>query len=89
MGTFYDQWMQYSVAERERIAHEAGLTRGYIQKHLYASQREPKFHLHNAVAMDQASRGTIPFYQHTEGEIDWSYVLKRLKQAKRLGHIQG
>ncbi len=87
MATFYDQFMQFSVAERQQIATDAGLSLGYIQKHTYTSQHTPKFHLHNAVAMDIASEGALPFWEHTEGEVDWDYVLRRLRQAKRKGLI--
>ena len=60
---------------------------GYILKHTYVNNRDPKFHLHNAVALDKASGGALPFWQFTEGNLDWKYVLDRLKHAKRLGEL--
>ncbi len=85
--TFYDQLMQFSIPEREEIARGAGLSLGYVLKHTYVSERAPKFHFHNAVAMDASSKGVVPFWEHTEGAVDWGYVLERLKQAKRRGAI--
>lgn len=85
MTTFYDQFMQHSSAERERIALEAGFSIGYVTKHMYSSARAPVFHFHNAVAMDQASGGTLPFYQHTSGSVDWDFVRRTLNTAHRRG----
>jgi hypothetical protein len=83
--TFYDTFMAYPVAERQRIADESGLSLGYIQKHTYVSSHEPKFHFDNAVRLDLASSGVLQFWEHTEGAVDWRYVRARLKQAKRQG----
>jgi hypothetical protein len=71
--TFYDTFMAYPVAERQRIADESGLSLGYIQKHTYVSSH------------DLASSGVLQFWEHTEGAVDWRYVRARLKQAKRQG----
>ena len=86
-NTFYDQLMQFSPADRHEIANGAGLSLGYVLKHTYVSAREPKFHFHNAVAMDAASKGALPFIEHTEGNIDWDFVLRRLRAARRRGVI--
>ncbi len=85
--TFYDQLMSFQVTERQAIANGAGLSLGYIHKHTYVSDRAPKFHFHNAVAMDASSKGVIPFIEHTEGDVDWGFVLKRLRSARRRGEI--
>lgn len=85
--TFYEVFMRYPVKERQRIADAAGLSLGYILKHTYVSGRQPKFHFANAVAMDKASGGVLSFLEHSEGEVDWEYVLQRLKQAKRQGEL--
>ena len=84
---FYDQFMAFTPQERNEIAVKSGLSLGYINKHMYTSAGEPKFHFANAVAMDWASNGAIPFTEHTSGEVDWAYVLKRLQAAKRKGLI--
>ena len=84
---FYDQLMQFAIPEREVIVQGAGLSLGYVHKHMYVSQGAPKFHFHNAVGMDRSSSGAIPFLEHTEGEVDWAYVLRRLRAARRLGVI--
>ena len=77
--------MEHSVADRTRIAQEAGLSLGYVQKHMYVSQHRPVFRFHNAVAMDKASNGALPFRQHTEtlhafDHIDWAYVRRSLNR---------
>lgn len=87
MPTFYDQFMGLSVAEREAIVTASGLSLGYVQKHMYVSQHEPKFHFHNAVAMDAASRGILPFHQHTEGVVDWDHVRRSLNRAHLRGQV--
>ena len=87
MPTFYEQFMQYSVADRRQIALDAGLSIAYITKEMYAQDHSPKFHFHNAVAIDQATFGRIPFIQHTAGDIDWDYVRRSLNSAKRKGVI--
>lgn len=85
--TFYDQLMQFTTPERQSIANRAGLSLGYLLKHTYVSGRTPKFHFHNAVGMDASSKGVIPFWEHTEGTVNWGYALERLKHAKRRGVI--
>jgi hypothetical protein len=85
--SFYQQLMQFSIPERQAIVDGAGLSLGYVHKHMYVSDGSPLFHFHNAVAMDQSSRGAIPFIEHTEGNVDWGFVLKRLRSARRRGAI--
>lgn len=87
MSTFYQQFMHYSVAERRQIAEEAGLSAAYVTKEMYASSSNPKFHFHNAVGLDKATRGGIPFIQHTAGTVDWDYVRRSLNRAHRQGVI--
>lgn len=86
--SFYEAFFRLPPPERQRVANEAGMSLGYILKHTYSSERDPKFHMHNAVALDRASKGALPFYKFTEGGVDWKYVLDRLKHAKRLGDLE-
>lgn len=86
--SFYEAFFRLPIQERKRIADQSGMSLGYILKHTYVSERNPRFHLHNAVALDKASGGVLPFYNFTEGSVDWSYVLDRLKHAKRLGDLK-
>lgn len=85
--SFYEEFFKLPITERQRIADESGMSLGYILKHTYVSDRNPRFHMHNAVALDKASGGVLPFYRFTEGDVDWSYILERLKHAKRRGDI--
>lgn len=87
MSTFYDVFFSESMPERLRIAQAAGLSLPYIQKHTYTNEREPKFHFHNAVKMDWASNGKLCLIDITEGEIDWAFVLQRLKALQKDGRI--
>lgn len=87
MTTFYEQFMSFVPSEREDIAAAAGLSLGYINKHMYTHRGEPKFHFANAVALDKASNGALPFIEHTAGDVDWGHVLKRLQSARRRGLI--
>lgn len=89
MSSFYDQFMGLSVSERERIAEQAGLSLAYILKHIYVSERNPKFHFHNAAAMDVASGGVLPFIQHTthSNAIPWEYVRTSLNRQRKHGAI--
>jgi hypothetical protein len=89
LSQFYEAFRSLSTSERERIATEAGLTPGYVSKHLYSSaDRVPKFHFPNAVALDKASDGAFSFLEITAGsDIDWDYVFRRLMSAKRRGLI--
>ena len=87
--SFYDSFFRLPIPERRRVAEASGLSLGYILKHTYVNKRDPKFHLHNAVALDKASGGALPFWKFTEGDLDWRYVLDRLKHAKRLGELTG
>jgi hypothetical protein len=84
---FYEAFFRLPIPERKRIADDSGMSLKYILKHIYVNERDPKFHMHNAVALDKASGGALPFYKYTEGGVDWSYVLDRLKHAKRLGEL--
>jgi hypothetical protein len=84
---FYDQFFAEPMAERQRIAQAAGLSLAYIHKHTYVQQREPKFHFHNAVGLDRASNGKLCVIDMTEGDIDWTYVLQRLKELQKDGRI--
>lgn len=85
MKSFYDSFFSFSVSERSQIAKRSGLSLAYLLKHIYVNRKSPKFHLHNAVNLDRASGGALPFYQHTKGDVDWPYVLDRLREAKRRG----
>jgi hypothetical protein len=85
--SFYESFFRLPPSERKRIASQSGMSLGYILKHTYVSQRDPRFHLHNAVSLDKASGGVLPFWKFTEGDLDWSYILDRLKHAKRLGDL--
>jgi hypothetical protein len=87
MSTFHVLFWAMSIAERQRIAREAGLSLPYLYKHTYVSNRDPKFHLCNAVALDKASGGRLPLYDLTAGDVDWRHVLRRLQSAKRKGLI--
>ena len=89
MTTFHEQFMGLSAPERGRIVLAAGLSLGYVKKHIYASQYAPVFHFHNAVAMDKASGGVLPFIQHTTqtDEIDWAYVRRSLNRLNKVGFI--
>lgn len=86
--SFYEAFFRLPLAERKRIAAEAKMSLRYILKHTYVSERNPVFKLQNAVALDKASGGGIPFYKYAEGDIDWGYVLDRLKHAKRIGELK-
>ena len=86
-NTFYNQFFQFPPRERSRIADKAGMSLAYLLKHIYVNKHSPKFHLHNAVALDKASGGVLKFIDHTEGQVDWEYVLQRLKEAKRQGQL--
>lgn len=85
MKTFYDAFFQFPVRERQRIAKNAGMSLPYLLKHIYVNKKKPRFHLHNAVSLDRASGGVLRFWEHTEGDVDWQYVLDRLREAKRKG----
>lgn len=85
--SFYDQFMRLSVRQRTEIAESAGLSIGYVMKHTYVSDRAPKFHFHNAVAIDHASKGVISFIEHTTGDVDWDYVRRALNRAKKRGEL--
>lgn len=85
--SFYDSFFQFPVKERQKIASKAGLSLAYLLKHIYVNKKNPRFHLHNAVSLDRASGGILKFWEHTEGEIDWPYVLERLREAKRKGEF--
>lgn len=85
MPTFYETFMDFPVAERQRIADEAGLSLPYIAKHMYVSGRDPKFHFANAVAMDKASNGSLSFLMTTEGVIDWGHVRRTTYRLWRVG----
>jgi hypothetical protein len=85
--TFYDKFFQFPVSERGEIARRAGMSLPYILKHIYVNNKEPRFHLHNAVALDKASGGLLHFWEHTQGDVDWDYVFSRLKEAKRSGKL--
>lgn len=87
MTKFYDAFQDFTVEERRQIAQACGTTLGYLSKHMYTSGREPKFRFHNAVNLERASAGALPFWQHTEGDVDWTYVLRRLQRAKRRGEL--
>ena len=87
MSTFHQQLMQFTVPERAEIAAYAGFTLNYLHKTTYANKGAPKFHFDNALALDVASKGALPFYQHTAGCIDWDLVRRRLNRAKRKGLI--
>jgi hypothetical protein len=87
MSTFYEQFFAEPMAERQRIAEAAGLSLAYIHKHTYTQARAPKFHFHNAVGLDRASNGKLCLLDTTEGEIDWTYVLQRLKELQKIGRI--
>lgn len=89
MSTFHDQFMGLSAPERERIVLAAGLSLGYVKKHIYASKHAPVFHFHNAAAMDKASAGVLPFMQHTAhtGDIDWGYVRRSLNRLHKLESV--
>lgn len=89
MSQFYDAFMAFPVPDRERIANAAGLTLGYLSKHLYSSpDRVPRFHFHNALALDKASNGALSILDTTAGnDIDWDYAFRRLMSAKRRGII--
>ncbi len=87
MITFYDTFLCYPVAERQRIATEAGMSLPYILKHTYSHQGRPKFRFQNAVELDKASKGQLPFIQLTEGAVDWDYVRRALNRAHRRGEL--
>ena len=89
MSSFYEQFMGLSVGERERIASEAGLSLAYILKHIYVSERNPKFHFHNAVEIDLASGGALPFMQHTThaDTLPWGYIRRTLNRQRKQGAI--
>lgn len=87
MPTFQDVFNGMPVRERRRIAETAGTTLGYLSKHMYTRAGEPKFKFHTAVALDKASDGTLPFWLHTEGAVDWAEVRRRLNTAKRKGQL--
>lgn len=87
MTSFYDQFFAEPMAERQRIAEAAGLSLAYILKHTYVQHREPRFHFHNAIGLDRASNGKLCFLDTTEGDVDWPYVLRRLKELQRTGRI--
>lgn len=85
--TFKDKFFAFPVAKRAEIAQAAQLSLPYIHKHTYVCEGDPKFHFHNAVALDKASEGVLPFWEHTHGKVDWLHVLDRLRQAKRQGRL--
>jgi hypothetical protein len=86
-STFYDKFFAHPMTERKRIAEAAGLSLAYIQKHTYVQARQPRFHFHSAVGLDRASNGSLCFVDLTEGEVDWAYVLERLKMLQKQGVI--
>jgi hypothetical protein len=86
--TFYDRFFSFSPRERGEIAVRAGLSLQYLLKHIYVSRRAPRFHLHNAVALDRASSGALPFYEFTHGSVDWAYVHDRLREAAAAGQLR-
>lgn len=82
--TFYECFFAMPVAERKRIAEEAGLSFPYLLKQTYVKGGEPRFQFSNAVALDKASGGRLSMFDITEGApIDWEYVAKRMRQHKR------
>jgi hypothetical protein len=84
--SFYEQFFgNFMPSERKQIADRAGLSLPYILKHCYVNDKQPKFHFHNAVALDKASNGVLRFWEHSEGDVDWEFVLIRLREAKRNG----
>jgi len=86
--TFYDHFFgSFMPSERKQIASRAGLSLPYILKHCYVNKKSPKFHFHNAVALDKASGGVLRFWDNAEGDVDWDYVLMRLREAKRSGAL--
>lgn len=87
--TFYERFFKMPMAERQRVAKDSKLSLPYILKQVYMKKRNPVFRFHNAVALDRASKGELPFYQFAEGsqEVDWEYVAKRLRQARRKGQL--
>lgn len=88
MTTFYEQFMGLAPEQRARVAQEAGMSMQYIIKRTYTQQHAPVFRFDNAVAMDKASGGKLPFIQHTSGEqIDWDYVRRSIASAQRKGTI--
>lgn len=84
---FSQRFFKYKTSEREQIAKSAGLSLPYLMKHIYVSGRDPRFHFHNAVALDKASDGELKFWQSTEGTVDWEYVMARLAYAKIKGEL--
>lgn len=87
MPSFKDRFMSLPVAQRREIAERAGMTIGYLNKHMYVSNGEPKFTMQNAVNLDAASNGALPFWENTEGDVDWDYVRRRLTTAHRNGEL--
>ena len=87
MSTFQDNFMGLDVTERQGIAHEAGLSLAYLHKHMYVHDGEPKFQFDNAVHLDAASSGLLPFWEITEGTVDWGFVRRRLNAAHRKGEL--
>jgi len=86
--TFYDHFFgSFMPSERKQIASRAGLSLPYILKHCYVNNKAPKFHFHNAVALDKASGGVLRFWDNSEGNVDWEYVLARLREARRNGAL--
>lgn len=88
-NTFYDQFFgSFLPSERRQIASRAGMSLPYLLKHCYVNDGVPKFHFHNAVALDKASNGVLKFWDHAEGDVDWDFVLHRLREAKRMGLLK-
>jgi hypothetical protein len=87
VASFYEQFFSEPMPERQRIAEQAGMSLQYVQKHTYVQGRNPKFHFHNAVGLDRASNGKLRFIDMTEGDIDWAYVLERLKLLQKHGLV--
>lgn len=85
MKTFYDSFFQFPVRERQSIAKNAGMSLPYLLKHIYVNKKKPRFHLHNAVSLDRSSGGVLRFWEHTEGNVDWQYVLDRLRGHEAAG----
>jgi len=88
--SFYERFFKMSVPERQRVADASRLSLPYILKQVYMKGRNPVFRFHNAVALDRASKGELPFYMFSEcsKDVDWEYVAKRLRQARRKGALK-
>lgn len=86
---FYETFFAMPVPERQRIADDCGLSLPYILKQTYTKNRSPVFRFANAVALDKASGGRLQLIDICENSerIDWDYVERRLRSARRAGRI--